>query len=416
MKKHLTLLGVAAMATAVFAGCSSDEILESYQGEEISFRTRTETRATEITIKNLESFYVWGDAENYDDFFLQRGIATRMAQGDDNTATYDLKTKDGYKVYWPAGVTKIDFWAYGPKDIIHESQEEVTKQHQRLEYAPAVSMTEGGKSHKDLIVAHTTATHQTSGANVTLDFKHPLSGITLDLQSGDPTKIMRLKGAWFVNAKNKGILYYDANATNQLINWDLAQASNASYGVTTDLTIYNSSATSVITKGNNDLMLIPQNVNKLVFDGNGNITTNGSYILLLCQIISEHTGAQHTDETTAAEDNNAKHYHLLFPEDNSAVFESINKVPTKYAYTCVPVDFSWEAGKRYKYSLKFCGTNSGGGIYPPATLPELPEVSGVEIIDRPDTKNPGSPVLDNPITFTVSVAGWDDITNDTNLQ
>lgn len=412
MKKHLTLLGVAAMTTAVLAGCSNDEIVESYQGEEISFRTRIETRATEITIENLESFYVWGDAENYDDFFLQRGIAMRNAQ---SKTTYDLKTKDGYKVYWPAGVTKIDFWAYGPKDIIPESQEEVTKQNQRLEYVPAVSMTEGGKSHKDLIVAHTTATHQTSGANVRLDFKHPLSGITLDLQSGDPTKIMRLKGAWFVNAKNKGILYYDVNATNKLINWDLAQASNASYGVTTDLTIYNSSATSVITKNNNDLMLIPQSTGQLVFDGNGNITTDGSYILLLCQIISEHKGVEHTDEA-AAEDDNAKHYHLLFPEDDSAVFKSISEVPAKYAYTCVPVDFTWEAGQRYKYSLKFCGRDSGGGIYPPTELPDLPKVDGITIEPRPDGKNPGSPVLDNPITFTVSVAGWDDITNDTNLQ
>lgn len=409
MKKHLTLLGVAAMATAVFAGCSNDEIVESYQGEEISFRTRIETRAQEITTTSqLDKFYVWGDAEGFDVFFLQKGVATRNDAGEGNT--YDLRTQDNNKVYWPSGVHNIDFWAYGPTDI--SVTPNVTLNDKRLEgFAPEANMTEGGKNHKDLIVAHTQATHETSGANVRLDFVHALSGITLDLQSGDKTKIMRLKGAWFVNAMNKGDLYYDENAANQLINWELDDT-RATYGVQiADGQVFSSNAFSAITKGTSDLMLIPQDTKKLEFNSDGSTKTEGAYILLLCQILSKHDGV-HTGESMVAEGDNTFHYHQLFPENDELLYAFTNE----YAYTCVPVDFTWEAGMRYNYKLMFCGTTSGGGIYPPDNLPDLPNVDGITIVPRPDGKNPGSPVLDNPITFTVSVAGWDDTTNDTNLQ
>lgn len=412
MKKHLTLLGIAAMATAVLAGCSNDEVVESYRGEEISFKTRIATRAQEIaTTAKLDKFYVWGDAQGYPEFFLNRGVATRR----ENSSTYDLTTADGNKVYWPSGVEYIDFWAYGPTDIAVTAN--VTLTDKRLKgFKPEANTTEGGKNHKDLIVAHKLAHHtSTSGANVDLTFYHALSGITLNLQSGDKTKIMRLKGAWFVNAISQGDLFYDADATNPVINWELDN-STATYGVNINGEyVHTSPVCKALDKGTTDLMLIPQQTDKLVFS-NGSVQTDGSYILLLCQIISEHNGATHTNESTVADDTNAKHYHLLFPESNS-VYTSLESVPAQYAYTCVPVAFDWKGGMRYNYTLTFCGANSGGGIYPPTDLPDgLPEVDGTTIIDRPTGKKPGDPVLDNPITFTVDIDEWKESNNDTNLQ
>lgn len=412
MKKHLTLLGIAAMATAVLAGCSNDEVVESYRGEEISFKTRIATRAQEIaTTADLSKFYVWGDAQGYPEFFLNQGVATRR----ENSNTYDLRTADENKVYWPSGVEYIDFWAYGPTDIGVTAN--VTRTDKRLKgFKPEANTTEGGKNHKDLIVAHRLAHHtSTSGANVDLTFYHALSGITLNLQSGDKTKIMRLKGAWFVNARSQGDLFYDADATNPVINWEL-ENSTATYGVNINGEyVHTSPVCKALDKGTTDLMLIPQQTDMLEFS-NGSVQTDGSYILLLCQIISEHNGATHTDESTAAEGDNATHYHLLFPETD-AVYSSLDEVPARYAYTCVPVDFKWEPGMRYNYTLTFCGANSGGGLYPPTDLPDgLPEVDDNTIIGIPDGKKPGYPVLDNPITFTVHIDTWEDSYNDTNLQ
>ncbi len=63
-------------------------------------------------------------------------------------------------------------------------------------------------------------------------------------------------------------------------------------------------------------------------------------------------------------------------------------------------------GKKYVYTLEFCGRNSGAGVYPPEPLPDgIPEGE-----KRPDDKRPGDPVLDDPITFSVTVSDW--VSND----
>lgn len=398
MKKHLTLLGVAAMATAVLAGCSNDEIVESYQGEEISFRTRIETRAQEIeTTADLPKFHVWGDAYGYDKFFLANGIAEHTSNGN-----YKLTTQEGNKVYWPSGISRIDFWAYGPYDInvtpvVNSTQKRLNN------YAPKSELTEGGKSHEDLVIAHTTANHNDEGTSVTLKFEHALSDINLQLKSGDESKFMRLKGAWFVNAQGTGDVYY---SDEKMINWS-ESSNDATYGVQfSDAVQLKTNALPVITKTDKtDLMLIPQNRKKLEFNADHTIKTDGSYILLLCQILSQHAGIYHSGDETTVDDANAVHYHQLFPEKD----EVLTKFTEEYAYSCVPVDFNWISGMRYIYSLEFCGANSGGGIYPPDVLPSgLPPVDGITVISKPEGKHQGEPVLDNPISFDVSIAGWAD--------
>lgn len=389
------------MATAVLAGCADDEILASYQGEEISFRTRMETRATEMTLNNLKDFKVWGDAENYPSFFLENGTATQ--DGTDKTH-YDLTTQDGLKVYWPTGVEKIHFWAYAPSDIRITANINKTTQ-QLTGYTLASEFAEGGKKHQDLIVAHALATHGDHGTSVDLTFHHALSNISLKLKSGDPTKFMRVKGAWFVNAKNSGSVSFVSDA--QPIEWNTDGATDAVYGVTfSEIPSVNNVAASIIIGNGTDLMLIPQNVNKVAFSAaDGTVTSGKSYILLLCQILSVHPGATHEDGEVSQAADDAKHYHQLFPENNN-VFSDESEFTTEFGYTCVPVNFNWTEGKRYAYTLEFCGKNSGGGIYPPENLPEGLPTEGVK--PRPDGKNPGDKILDNPISFDVTVEGWKD--------
>ena len=74
-----------------------------------------------------------------------------------------------------------------------------------------------------------------------------------------------------------------------------------------------------------------------------------------------------------------------------------------YGYSCVPIEGNWEPGKKYVYTLEFCGKDSGGGQYPPEELPDgLPD----DVPPRPDDKKPGDPVLDDPIKFSVTVSDW----------
>lgn len=407
MKKHLTLLGVAAVATAVLAGCSNDELVESYQGEEISFRTRVETRATETTLGNLKDFKVWGDAEGASTFFLTEGIATKD-EDPSHTNIYNLTTKEGNKVYWPSGVERIDFWAYAPSDINITPTINMTTQ-QLNNYTPDASATDGGKNHKDLIVAYTQANKTGHGTSIGLSFKHALSNISLKLKSGDKTKMMRLKGAWFVNIKKNGSIILQKNADNP-IQWN-TNDETAFYGMTfsniQEVTHIASSAIIDRTSQSTDLMLVPQETSQLALNSDGDVTTNGSYILLFCQILQVHPGAIHTDgtQTTAADE---QHYHQLFPE-NDKVIESGANFTEEFGYTCVPVTIDWQSGKKYTYTLEFCGKTSGGGIYPPDDLPDGLPTGNVQ---RPNGKKPGDTVLDSPISFTVNVGNWEDATSE----
>jgi hypothetical protein len=82
----------------------------------------------------------------------------------------------------------------------------------------------------------------------------------------------------------------------------------------------------------------------------------------------------------------------------------------------VPIDTDWKAGKKYVYNLEFCGVSSGAGLYPPTVTEPFPLENVVTTL--PDGKNIGDPVLDDPISFTVTVDDWTDATqnNDTPMN
>lgn len=92
------------------------------------------------------------------------------------------------------------------------------------------------------------------------------------------------------------------------------------------------------------------------------------------------------------------HHHQLYPQPEGGAYDE-----DAYGYTCVPItapDDKWKSGKKYIYKLDFFYNGSGGGILPP-TDPELPD-GGKE---TPDIE-PGHPVVQEPISFTVEVEEW----------
>lgn len=409
MKKHLTLLGVAAVATAVLAGCSNDELVESYQGEEISFRTRVETRATETTLGNLAEFKVWGDANGYSEMFIN-GLTAKKKAGS-TSGEYELFNTSGSHVYWPADVASIKFWAYGPTGTngitFTEDDENITSSQQYLNnYTPTSSLTEGGKEHKDLVVAYANVEHKNlSGMAVNLKFEHALSQILVKARCSDKDKEVYVKGVWLMNIVSSGKLKFDATKNNY-IDWE-NNTSSVSYGVEfADKQVLTKSGEDTnmeytgLIEGEKSLMLVPQAKNRLEIDKEAKTNNSGAYIMLLCRIEAKHAGADHdgaTDDIFSDPTNNC-HYHQLFP-----VSEKFEK--TKYGYTCVPVDIAWEPGKKYTYNIEFCGANSGGGIYPPEVGTGFPKE---DVIGRPSGKEIGDLVLDKPISFKVSVEPWKD--------
>lgn len=387
MKKDVKLLGMAAMFFMIFASCTNDELRECYQGEEISFTTRV-TRAVEMKKENLTEFKVYGLGQGSNSFFINGQTAKK---GDNNIFNLEQSA------FWPTGEPAVKYWAYAPTDITADVSMSAGSQIFN-NFTPGDNI----ETQKDLVVAYTTVKMEDAAKAVPLQFHHALSQVEIKAHCPSIDKQVYIKGAWIVNVNTIGKLQFStAAAAMNYIEW--TSGTPGKYGISLDATQLGSkkeSATPLLA-GKTNMLLVPQTVKGYDFEAG-----SGAYILLLCRVETHHDGLIENDPEGGSSQSGPiyndvpknKHIHQLFP-----ITKEYNS--NAYGYTCVAVDFDWKSGKKYVYNLDFCGHTSGAGVYPPENLPEgLPE--GDDIIEKPGDKDPGDPVLDNPIRFTVDVDSW----------
>lgn len=415
--KLLSIASAAGLALAVgLVSCAKDELKE-VAGEYLGFTfTTSVTRATPTTLTNLDAFYVYADADGYSNLLIDGLKATKKG----NTGDYALDKN----VLWPADVNKISFWAYGPskvKDNVTADINAMTQALNNIEVKP--DFQNGGKDHQDLVVAYTHAERdKTTGMRVPLTFHHAMSQIEVRLKLGqganDEGYAVNIKGAWIMNVHSKGNLVFDEASDANHMKWTTNTPGNYGRYVNAGVTLNESSTVNIISNesgsDNSSLMVLPQKFVEYKFENTGTSTTaeeetsnignnpSGTYIMILCRVEVKHSGAVSPDDSqanTGVKPIEGGHIHQLFPvfKDNlgNVVYDD-----TKYGYTCVPISGEWLPGKKYIYTLEFCGSNSGAGVYPPKQ-PDEPEG-----VTPPDDKKPGDPVLDSPITFSVTVEDW----------
>lgn len=416
MNAKMKLLGLTGMMSLMLVSCSKDEMVANNPGDEIVFNTRV-TRATETTTGTLTKIRVYADAAGYDEMFIKGDVAEK--KGDNGYFQF------AKNYYWPNDVKTIRFWSYGPADIFTEEEMkahvDITAGTQRFtDCTPKSGVDNPGKEHKDLVVAYTSANRHNdpnvNGSNVNLAFHHAFTQVVVQAKNGsaaagDDSKTVKIKGAWIVNVKPTGNLVFTESAeSNNYMSWS-ATGEKTYYGLsyTNDQVVTLSPDLQPLidaAKLNSNLMLVPQDLDKWDLEADKPNSQNGAYILLLCRIEIKHAGAQHPDGDTSDDPVHSEgeyHYHQLFP----VIPEGGEYNANAYGYTCVPIDTKWQPGKKYVYNLEFCGTQSGAGIYPPTLPGEFP--SGDDIItDRPDGKDIGDTVLDDPISFTVTLEEWTD--------
>lgn len=432
MKQNAKLSGIALIAAMGVVSCSTDELQEINAGEGISFTTQV-SRATPLTLEGLDGFYVYADAAGYPNMFIN-GMEAKK----DPSSSSGIYLLDS-KVTWPTGVNTINFWAYGPlaaKDYLTPS---ITNLSQHLQnYKVAQSVETGGAGQNDFVVTYAEAA-KTPGNQVALEFHHALSQIEIKAKLGadlEEGRRVYVKGAWLVNINSTADLQFQKeglDADYHHMNW--ANTANlVSYGCSHSAgsALSQSSATTIVgNDGSNQssLMLIPQEREKYAFakaaaDPSSHEgatataeTSTGAYILVLCRVETYHNTP--VTESGAAENPAIKvegdgHVHQLFPYTYNDKKEFVYQ-ENAYGYTCVPVDIDWKPGKKYVYTLQFCGRGSGAGQYPPAIPDVLPK--GDDIITTPeDGKKPGDNVLENEITFKVEVSDWTEESVDTKMD
>lgn len=454
MKKRL--IPFAAVAV-IMASCSSDDVLEvnpKPAGQPLSFNIAVgHTRATETKIENLGDFAVVArgmhhDGVLYDNFLIGSANGGDIATREANTSIWKLD----HDVFWPSTFEQVMFFAYTTLktgetgNVLYDDASFGFENKNPFikDYAPKkadlkVQSDEGnvvwsdGKTQKDLLVAYTKQNRKDGAVGVKLTFKHALTRISITAKQKEKTdndhRIVKIKGAWIVNAAKSGKLVGDLHYNPADQTTDDTQSWTASAGKTAYGSFYNQIITLDKDKDTDllrpesdgsslgSLMLVPEDLigwTKKAGD------TTGAYILLLCRVELQHAGATHTTEGDDKVDmsdiyiEGDYHYHQLFPVN------TVQYNAAQYGFVCVPLSSEWNTkgiGKHYTYNLDICGALTGAGSYPPTIsadkikelIPEGAKVGNknLEVVTkRPEGKNIGDDVLDAPIKFGVEIDEW----------
>lgn len=349
MKKTLILMAAAALA---LTACSNEEegagSISSRANEAISFRPAMGTRATETTNANLQDFYATALMSDTT-LFSQ----VDFAKGADN---YYVSQHDHY---WPGDDTEVDFYAYSPSaDALGADVVLTNSQKQLVSYTTPTEIAD----QVDFITANITGKKsQYEATGVPLTFHHQLAQIELRAKTDNTEYIYTVAGMRIGRAQTTATFDFGTNKWT-LDDWH-------------DTAVFESSCTPVklgstpvsIMGPSGNAMLIPQTLIPWSPVNDPDNVAREAYLSVLIRIQSVD-GA------------------VVYPLPSDTQLDS-NGQKRQYAWASIPLSGTWEAGKKYIYTLDF--THGGGNI-------------------DPDDPNPGHSVLGDPIKFTVNVVDWED--------
>lgn len=462
------LITFAVTAAICLASCSNDEVMEQNsdpKGKAITFYAKVghSTRAVETEYSNLGNFYVFAKSVHPDGSLYSAYLVGSESDNKFNPETAERKDETstgsegsttvstwslGHDVYLPSGINDAVFWAFtdgqkGKEPIL--SSGTISFNHTTgpviTGYTPATAGNNSleseeqtiwadGSQQKDLVSAFGQAKQSGTLSNIiNLNFNHLLSQVTINAaqkaKADNDHRIVKVKGAWIVNVKNMadlsaGYKYAEGKGADHP-SWSIPEdATFTQYGTYFKNPIDLSSYTGNNENGWRDLtfsslMLIPQENSKWnAADDSDFKGTETAYIMLLCRVELKHAGDKHEGADVDDGDihtENGYHYHQQFPVNAEKTYN-----PNEYGLTCIPVPINWEKGIHYTFNLDICGSKSGAGVYPPAYVEDdiknliipVTERKNITITTIPAGKNPGDPVLDEPIKFTVEVNEWID--------
>ena len=373
----------AAMAATALASCTNDDLVEVNQGEGIAFRASLDkalTRGTTTNLQNLNAFKVTAFGQDEANNYFTDMPVTKEGDSWKPASTY----------YWPG--FDLKFFAYAPQDLENVS---ISKNAQTItDFAPDQAVAR----QKDLLVSYNTGNKKDNEAKgVAMNFKHALSQIEVKAKCSNEKIKIEVIGLKMVNAAAKANFAFPADETKtdytmQQSQWkELKEKDDHSKAYMIkekDKMVTLRKDAQSLMFGEGGMMLIPQQLTAW----KGDESKTGAYLSVLCRIYSLDNG----NET------------LLYPRPVGG-----DNKDGKYAFSAVAISTNWEPGKKYIYTLNFCGENGGAGeIDPNPTNPVEPTDPDVE--EKPGTG--GEEILGKPISFTVTVDEWTDQTEDVEMK
>ena len=383
MKKYLFLaLGVAALTS-----CSSDEVTELNQGNEIKFAVvaDNDSRAADIYCNNnlMEDFTLYASTDQNKDF-----IVAETYENDGNSTSYTTGDEGSVR-YWPEN-DALNFYAIKNAELDWEAGQAPTGD---FTVAPTVGAQVDFVYSVERSDDNTGVTKdETNNGTVTLNFRHALSQIEFQAKNENPDLWVEILNVKVGNAKSEGDFTFPNVSTKDnyenhtgavtpneeagVITWT-NQATPENYKLDADLS---SPVTLLSTQGvqpityvqedlttyTNSMLLLPQTTAKW----NG---TEGSFLAVKCRIWNIIGG-----------DTNTKV--LLYGDANGD-----GTAEGRWAF--VPVDFSWAPGCKYIYTFNFTkGGNAGfddsAGEEKPSNIPVLVNLTVDVTVDDFEPKAP----------------------------
>ena len=351
--KRFLLIGAACIA---FLSCSKDLVLDVNRGAAIEFTVAAQTRAQELTLNNLLTFY-----------------ATAVDPRQDVNYFTDLpymKSGEYYvsspSYYWPGDNAPLNIYAYAPSAAnlgVSADSETILKIDRNTQiladFSPAAEIAD----QQDFISAVLPEFKNPDNGNaVQLAFKHQLVQIEIKAKNSNPGEIYHIKGVKIAQVKSKG----DFDFSDQT--WTLDDEARADYIVQYDdarildpygVNLMNVAGDNIIESYSDNAMLLPQEIISWDPQDDQQNTKKGAYIAVLMKITSS-SGASVT------------------PTDQNSGYQ--------WVAAPFPSGTEWVAGNKYIYTLDF----TNGASYSDPASPG------------------GGELLVNEITFDVDIVPWNE--------
>ena len=312
MRKGFILTSVLGML--LMTSCSHDEITNLQHNAPIEFRTvlNRQTKAVSYTQSNLASFYVTAFDDVSSVAYINKEEYVHGASG-----TY----KSAKKYYWPLS-GDLHFYAYAPEATGTNGLDYVDEL--TFQVAP-VSDTD---NQVDFLYAMNSGNKANSAGGVVLNFRHTMSQIRIKVKNTDQDVEFNVTGWKIVNVDGDAVFTFDnsgntnAQAQDSTNTFDYAMWSDnddsydASYfkSLANSCNVNSYKATWGELEGS--AILIPQTAPMATAYSNSNL--NGAYIAIQYEAVD----AASSDELVPAG-----------------------------TWGCWPVDFNWEPGYRYTYTI-----------------------------------------------------------------
>lgn len=367
MRTHInikTLLGatgcgLAMLAASALVSCSSDdEILPEPEAPQatagkIGYNVVSDnaSRATQIynSTSIPTSFHVSAWVVDSVDNGNREYIKWDLIKDLNPKGAHDWEDQDGVR-YWPVNGARLNFFATTAPQASFGDVEKNVK------YEIPFTVNADAEGQSDLLYATAFNQHKTaSGLNgqasqkVNLTFHHALSQVVFTGQCTNPHMLVYIGGVSVAGISGQGTMTIDALNDTVTPKWTLSQTvDNAAYSASS---IYSNGAVTLgsevtnVTAGPNQtaeaLMLLPQTVagaNPAEAD-----PWNGSkaYLKVDCMIFNQAKGSEGQSYFDT----------MIFGKDDGTM--------TTYDTLYIPLDVSWQPGKRYVYNLIF-GQGNGG--------------------------------------------------------